>query len=55
MVYCLGYIALIRHEMFRALLVGACFVLAAGVVALLAHSRRQAAAVEGEPALALPA
>jgi EmrB/QacA subfamily drug resistance transporter len=38
-----------------ALLVGACFMLAAGVVALMARNRRQAAAVEEEPALDLAA
>jgi EmrB/QacA subfamily drug resistance transporter len=38
-----------------ALLVGACFTLAAGAVALLARNRRQAQAVEEEPALELAA
>jgi Major Facilitator Superfamily len=38
-----------------ALLVGACFMVAAGVVALLARDRRRAAAVEEEPALELAA
>jgi hypothetical protein len=38
-----------------ALLVGACFMLAAGVVALLARNKRQAATVEEEPALELAA
>jgi EmrB/QacA subfamily drug resistance transporter len=38
-----------------ALLVGACFTLAAGGVALLARNRRQAAAVAEEPALELAA
>src|SRR5215813_1770484 len=38
-----------------ALLVGACFVLAAGAVALLAGNKRQSAAIEEEPALDLAA
>src|SRR5262249_17898302 len=38
-----------------ALLAGACFILAAGVVALLAHNSRQATAVEEQPALELAA
>jgi EmrB/QacA subfamily drug resistance transporter len=38
-----------------ALLAGACFMLAAGVVALLARNRRQAPAVEEQPALELAA
>jgi hypothetical protein len=38
-----------------ALLVGACFTLAAGGVALLTRNRPQAAVVEEEPALELAA
>src|SRR5262249_51950194 len=38
-----------------ALLVGACFVLAAGIVALLARNKPPAAAIEEEPALELAA
>jgi hypothetical protein len=38
-----------------ALVVGACFMLVAGVVALLGRNRRQPAAVDEEPALELAA
>jgi EmrB/QacA subfamily drug resistance transporter len=38
-----------------ALLVGACFILAGGVIALLARNRREVAAAEEEPALELAA
>jgi len=38
-----------------ALLVGACFMLLAGALALLARNRREAAPVEEEPALGLAA
>jgi EmrB/QacA subfamily drug resistance transporter len=43
------------HGYQRALMAGACFVLAAGIVALLARNTRETSAVEEEPALDLAA